>query len=183
MVKFPQRVGRLASETISTRESVFTRYLMISSMVMMGMENFSEKIDQVGHAGHGAVFLHDLADHPGRVEAGDLGQVDRGLGLAGAHQHAAVPGAQGENMAGARQVLGAGLGIDQSLDGDRPVVGRDAGGGIVLGVDRDGERGLEMGGVVVDHQRQVELLAALFGHGDADQPARLLGHEVDRSRG
>ena len=32
----------------------------------------------------------------------------------------------------------------------------------------------------LDHQRQIELLAAFLGQGEADQAAAVLGHEVDR---
>ena len=46
--------------------------------------------DQVRHAGHGAVVVHDLADHAGRVQPGEPRDVDRRLGMAGADKHAAM---------------------------------------------------------------------------------------------
>ena len=52
--------------------------------------------DEVGNAGHRAVVAHDFADDAGGIEAGHAGQVDGGLGLAGADQHAAAAGAQRE---------------------------------------------------------------------------------------
>ena len=49
---------------------------------------------QVRHASHGAVVVHDLADHAGRAQAGQSRQIDRALGLARAAQHAALAGTQ-----------------------------------------------------------------------------------------
>jgi hypothetical protein len=45
--------------------------------------------------GHGALVLlaDDLADRAGRLQAGQPGQIDRGLGVAGPAQHPAVLGA------------------------------------------------------------------------------------------
>jgi hypothetical protein len=145
-----------------------------------GHRVFFGETDQVGHARHGAVFLHDLADHPGRLQAGDARQIDRGLGLAGGPHHPPRPGAPRKDVPGPRQVVRLGERVDEALDGLGAVEGRNAGGGVFLGVDRYGERRLEMGGVVAHHQRQAELVAALFGERGADQAARLLGHEVDR---
>ena len=55
--------------------------------------------DQVRHARHGAVVVHDLADDAGRVEAGEAREIDAGLGMAGAHQHAALARDQREDVA------------------------------------------------------------------------------------
>ena len=46
--------------------------------------------DQVRDAGHRPVVVHDLADDAGRREPGEAREVDRGLGLAGALEHAAA---------------------------------------------------------------------------------------------
>ena len=62
---------------------------------------------QVGQARHGAVVLHDLADHGGGRSAGHRGQVAAGFGMAGAHQHAAVDRLQREDVAGLDQVAAA----------------------------------------------------------------------------
>ena len=61
------------------------------------------------HARHGAVVVHDFADHAGRRQARDAREIDRGLGLAGAHQHAAVARAQREDVAGPREIGRLGL--------------------------------------------------------------------------
>ena len=87
------------------------------------------------------VLADHLAQHAGRVEAGQAGQVDGGLGVAGPLEHAALAVAQREDVAGPGQVDGAGGGVDEGGDGGGPVGGRDAGGGAVAGVDRDGEGG------------------------------------------
>ena len=55
--------------------------------------------DQVGHPRHRAVLVHDLADHPGRLEPRHAGQVDRRLGLARALEHAERARAEGEDVA------------------------------------------------------------------------------------
>jgi hypothetical protein len=60
---------------------------------------------------------------------------------------------------------------DRGLHRVRAVVGRDAGGDALGGLDRQREVGalLEVG--VADHQRQAQLLAALAGQRQADQAA------------
>ena len=46
--------------------------------------------DQVGHARHGAVVVHDLADDARRIKSGQAREIDAGFGVAGADQHAAL---------------------------------------------------------------------------------------------
>ena len=65
----------------------------------------------------------------------------------------------------------------------RPVGGRDPGGDSLGRLDRDGERRLEGRLVLGRHQVEPELVAALGGQREADQPAAVLGHEVDRLGG
>ena len=96
-----------------------------------------------GHAGHGAVVVHDLADDPGRVEPRQAGQVDRRLGLPGALQHAARARPQREDVARLHQVLGAAARVDGHLDGAGPVGGRDAGGDALPRLDGYREGGAE----------------------------------------
>ena len=75
------------------------------------------ELDQLGHAGHRAVVVHDLADHAGGPQAGEAGEVDRALGLAGAHEHAALAGAQREDVARGAPDPRAGVGVDGDADG------------------------------------------------------------------
>ena len=134
---------------------------------------------QLGHPGHGAVLVHDFADDAGGLQPGQLGQVHDGLRLAGAHEHAALLVAEGEQVAGARQLLRRGVRVEERLGGEGPVVGGDAGGGALEGIDGDGEGGEVAGGVVGDHHGQVQLLEPPGGEGHADEPAGVLAHEVD----
>ncbi len=58
------------------------------------------EIHEIVEPRHAAVLAHDLADHPARVEAGETGNIDRGLGVAGANENAARPGDQRKDVAG-----------------------------------------------------------------------------------
>ncbi len=98
---------------------------------------------------------------PDGIEPGEPRDIDRGLGMAGAHQHAAVARHQREDVARRDDVLGALGRIDRDRDGAGAVGRGDAGGDAVARLDRDGEGGLEARGVVLRHQRQAQLLAAL----------------------
>ncbi len=138
---------------------------------------------QVGHARHRPVVVHDLADHAGRDQPGEPGEVDAGLGLPDALQHAAGLGLEREHVAGLDELPRARVGIDRHLDRARPVGGRDPGADAGASLDRDRERGLEGRLVLGRHQVEAELVAALGGQGEADQPAPLLAHEVDRLGG
>ena len=69
---------------------------------------------------------------------------------------------------------------DRDLDRVAAVGGRDAGRHALARLDRDREGGAERRLVVVGHRPQAELVGALLGQAEADQPARVRGHEVDR---
>ena len=74
------------------------------------------------------------------------------------------------------EVGGADVGVDQRLDGGRPVGGRDAGRGAVAVVHAHREGGPLHLGVGGHHQGQVELLDPLGGERHADQ-TRGVGEE------
>jgi hypothetical protein len=135
--------------------------------------------DEVGDAGHGAVFVHDLADDAGGDEAGHAGEVDGGFGLAGANENATFAGAEREDVSGTGEVVGTGIWADGDLDGVRAVGGGDAGGNAFAGFDGLGEGGAEARGVVLGHGAEAHVVGALFGQRQADEPAAKLGHEVD----
>ncbi|MCY1409998.1 hypothetical protein D9M71_253600 [compost metagenome] len=137
---------------------------------------------QLRPARHAAVVVHHLDDHRGRGETGQARQVAAGFGMAGAGQHAAFAGAQGEDVAGLRQVVGLGVGSHGGEHRMAAVGGGDAGGHSAGGLDGDGEGGGEDAAVGRHHLLQAEALAVLVGQGQADQAARLAGHEVDRRR-
>ena len=62
------------------------------------------ELDDGGQAHHGAVVVHQFRQGGGGLEACQAAQVDRGLGVAGAPQHAAVARPQREHVAGMGQV-------------------------------------------------------------------------------
>ena len=55
-----------------------------------------------GH--HRAVVIGEFADDADRRQAGEAAEVDGRFRMAGAHQHAAVPGDQREDMAGPHEI-------------------------------------------------------------------------------
>src|SRR5213592_3269107 len=59
---------------------------------------------------------------------------------------------------------------------------RDARRDTLARFDRDGEGGAERRLVALSHRMQAELVAALAREAEADQPARVRRHEVDRVR-
>ena len=80
--------------------------------------------DQVGQPRHGAVVVHDLADHAGGIEPGKPRDIDGRLGMAGADQHAAVLGDQREDVARRHDVAVVLGRIDGDGDGVGAVVRR-----------------------------------------------------------
>ena len=135
--------------------------------------------DEVGDARHLAVVAHDFADHAGGSEAGHAGEVDGGLGLAGADEDAAAAGAEGKDVAGAGEVGGGGFGIDGDADGVGAIGGGDAGGDAFARLDGLSEGGAEAGGVLLRHGEEAQVVGALLGEGEADEAAAIAGHEVD----
>src|SRR5262245_31896665 len=85
------------------------------------------KPDQVGHAGHRAILIDDLADHAGGIESGESRQIDRSFRLATPFQHTAGTSAKRKDMSGPRQIGWTGVGINGGSDRVRPIVRRDAG--------------------------------------------------------
>ena len=81
---------------------------------------------EVGQALHRAVVVDDLGEHAGRVAAREPGEVDRGLGVTGPLQHAALAVAQREDVAGPGEVGRARRGVDQRAHRRAAVGGRDA---------------------------------------------------------
>ncbi len=139
--------------------------------------------DEVRATRHGAVVVHDLADDAGRVEPGETRDVDRRLGMAGAHQHAAVARHQRKDVPGRHD------------DRSGPLLGS-----IAVAMVR-ARSGAEMP-VVTPSRASIETVKAVrrreafccgmsgslscstrcLGQGEADQAAAVLGHEVDDFR-
>ena len=133
---------------------------------------------QFRHAGHGAVFVHDLHEGSGRIEAGHATEVHSGFGVAGATQNAVFLGVERVDMSGAPEGLRSGGWVGECLYGGRAVVCRHAGGASFQLVDGHGERCAEHGCVVVDLMGQVQLLASAQGDGCTEHTAGILEHEV-----
>jgi len=135
---------------------------------------------EVRQARHRAVVLHDLADHGRRCEAGHAGEVAAGLGVPGAHQHAAVLRLQREDVAGLHQIGRLRRAVHCRLHGACAVGGGDAGGHAGGRFDGDRECRAVPGAVARGHRRQLQALAAFARERQADQAAAEARHEVDR---
>ena len=110
----------------------------------------------VGAAHHRAVVVHELGEHADRRQPGEPAQVDAGLGMARAHQHAAFPRHQRKHVAGADEIGGAVVAVGERAHGVGALLGGDAGGQPVADVDRDGEGGAERRVVQGDHRDRDE---------------------------
>ena len=125
--------------------------------------------------------LTTSASTPAGSHPREPGEVDRGLGVAGALEHAAVAVAQREDVTGPGEVLGPGV-VGRAARArwstrsaaEMPVLVPCA------GVDRDGERGALALGVVGDHQREAQLVEPLPLDGHADHAAGVADHERHR---
>ena len=137
------------------------------------------KRSRVAAPRHRAVFVQDLDDDGGRVEARQAREVATRFRVAGAGQYAARLSHQGENMAGLAQVLGARAGPHRGADGVRAILRGDPGRDPFRRLDRDGEVRAVLRIRAGHHQGQPQLLAALAGQRQADQAAAVARHEVD----
>ena len=137
---------------------------------------------QIGPPGHGAVVLHDLAEHASGRQAGQPRQVHRSFGLSTADEHAAFARDERKDVPRSHEIPGRRRGRHCRADGRRPVCGADAGGHAPGRLDRDGERRLKGRFVVADHQGQVELARLVRRQRQADEPPAVGGHEVDGFR-
>ncbi len=165
-----------------TSDSVRVRYVMRSATVIISSPCFFANLRQLRHPRHRAVFVHDLADDAGRIETRDPRQVDRRLGLSGAHHHAAGPRAQRKHVAGPRRSARSGRRIDRRQHGCGAIGRRNAGRRAAPRFDRHAERGVESRAVLRDHQRNLELVEPLRRHRQTDQSAAVPRHEVDGLR-
>ena len=139
--------------------------------------------NQFGQPHHLAIIVHDLADHPRRVEPGEPRDIDRGFGMAGANEHAAIARHQRKDMARRDDFARPLAAIDGDGDRPRPVTRRNAGGDAFARFDRDSESGAVTGAIMLRHERQAKVADAFGGQGEADQAATVAGHEIDRIGG
>ena len=129
-----------------------------------------------GHAGR-VLLADDLAQRAGRPQAGQDGQVDGRLGVAGAAQHAAVLGPQRHDVARAGRGRPTWSRRRPAADRVRAVGGRDAGGDALAGVDGDGVGGAAAVLVDPEHRRQVEPVGVGLGDRHADVARGVPDHE------
>src|SRR5215467_12268516 len=134
---------------------------------------------QVRHARHGPVVVHHLTDHPGRVQPGKAGQIDRCFGLAGALQDAAVGSTQRKSVTWLGEVLRPGIRVEEVTDRGRTVVCGDAGCDEVPGFYGDAERGAVPARIQVDHRLDLELVPPAGAPRGTHQPSAVPGHEGD----
>ena len=137
---------------------------------------------EVGDPGHRPVLVHDLADHAGRDQAGEPRQVDARLGVAGALERPAVLRLQREDVAGDVQVVGAGVRVDRDLDRARAVVGGDPGGDPLAASIETVNAVCSGASFLAVIRFRPSSSQRLRGQRQADQPAAVRGHEVDRLR-
>jgi hypothetical protein len=74
-------------------------------------------------------------------------------------------------------------GIDRNRDGPGAIRGADARRNALLRLDRHRERGFVPASVVVGHRLKAKAVRPVLGECEADQPASVPRHEVDRFRG
>ena len=135
-------------------------------------------VAELADACHGAVLAHDLADRADRWKTGEGGEIDGGLGVAGAAEDTAGHGLEREDVAGFHQVLGVRAWIGEESDGEGAVGGGNAGGDALRCVHGDRKSGFHALMVAAGHLRQIEFLRPLRGDGRTDQPPTVDGHEV-----
>ncbi len=135
---------------------------------------------------HRAVVVRKLADDADRRQAGEAAQIDRRLGMARAHQDAAVLGDEREDVARADEIGGAHVVVGERPHRVAALLGRDAGRQPVADVDGDREGGAE--GRVVRGDHRIEAQAPRLGgrQGRADDAAGVAddeGHLLRRAEG
>ena len=139
---------------------------------MLGGEGLDLRPDH-----HRAVVVGEFADHRRRTLAGEPAQVDRRLGVAGAHQHAAFARDQREDVAGADEVARPHVGVGERAHGVAALLGGDAGRHAVFDVDRDGEGGAERRVVHRHHRRELQAARFVASQRRADDAAAVADDE------
>jgi hypothetical protein len=83
-------------------------------------------------------------------------------------------------VSGPRQIVRTGGGIDGHLNSTSAVEGGDARGNTRARVDGFAEGGTKLRGVLRGHGLDAQVFQPLLSHGQADQPAPMARHEIDR---
>ena len=140
----------------------------------------SGEFAQLRQPRHRAVVVHDFAQHADGPQAGELRQVHRRLGVAGALQHAAGPCPQRKHMAGLDQIVGHHGRRGHDLDRPGAVGGADARGNAAGGIHAHLKIRAKALAVLLHHAVNAELLQPLDGRRHANQAAPVLRHEIYR---
>ena len=144
---------------------------------------FFGKLHQFGHTRHRAVVVQNLANYTGGYQAAHPGQIHRRLGVSGAHQHAAFLRTQRENMSGLDDIFRPHFGRNGRLNGMRAIGGGNTRADALRGFDGNGEIGAVLRAVFLRHLRQAQAVHQFVVHRQANQPARVFNHKVNRLRG
>ena len=126
---------------------------------------------------HGAVVVGEFADDGDRRQTGKLAKIDRGLGMAGAHEHAAILGDQRKNMARPDEIARAHVAIGERAHGIRALLGRNAGRQSMTDIGGDGEGGAERRVIGGHHRRKVQPPRVVAGQRNADDAAAIADDE------
>ena len=126
---------------------------------------------------HGAVVVGEFADDGDRRQAGKLAEVDRGLGVAGAHEHAAILGDKRKNMAGTDEIARAHVAIGERAHGVRALLGRNAGRQSMTNIGRHGEGGAERRVIGRHHRSEIQPPRIVAGQRNADDAAAIADDE------
>ncbi len=140
------------------------------------------EVDEIGKARHGAVGIHDLAQHGGRREPGERREIAACFVWPGAGEHAARLRDERKHMTGLHDVRGLRVGGGGHADRMRPILGRDTGGHALRRFDRDGEVGAVDRTVLRHHRREIEAFGMRRGDRHADEPAAVGRQEIDLLR-
>jgi hypothetical protein len=130
-----------------------------------------------GAAHHGAVVVHQLGQHTDRRQIGKPAEIDAGLGVAGAHEHAAVLGDQREHVARAHEIGGAAVAVGEPAHRVVALFRRDAGGEAMAHIDRDRESRAERRIVDRHHRGEMQSLGQLRIERRADDAGRVADDE------
>ena len=171
-VNSPYAVGRRTDVIRSTSRSVRLRYSIRSATVII----FRPWRSQYGiRSGTRAIVPSSFITSqttPAGVQAGQAGEVDRGLGLAGALQHAAPAARSGKTWPGWTRswaLVGsiATWIVRQRSGAEMPVVTPSRASIETVNAVPSGDS------LLLGHRPQAELVAALLRQAEADQAARL----------
>ena len=135
------------------------------------------ELDQLRQSGHRAVVVLNLADHAGGHAASESREIDGSFGVAGTLQHTALARAQRKHVAGSRERLITHFRVGERANRERAVGSGDSRARALEQVDRHGERRAVALGVVVDHHRQSQFVAAVAGERCHDHARRVADDE------